>query len=254
MRRMVTPAPEPVTPFPPRGVRLPVLRQHWTDAVFLHWEIDPAAARPHLPPGTDVDVVDGRTYVGLVGITMRVAGPIGPALPWVGRFVQVNVRLYTVDAAGRRGVAFRSLDAPRLLPAAAGRCAWGLPYVWCRGGGGRRGDVVTYAVRRRGAVGTGTRFAVRVGERVEPTALVHWLTARWALHWAAWGRTWWEPLAHDPWVLHRAEVVHLEDSLVAAAGLPPPAGPPVSVRYAAAARSAVGIPRPVRAGNPGRAP
>ena len=44
------------------------------------------------------------------------AGSASPAVPYLGTFPETNVRLYSVDAHGRRGVVFRSLDASRLIP------------------------------------------------------------------------------------------------------------------------------------------
>ena len=56
----------------------------------------------------------------------------GPAVPWAGTFLETNVRLYSVDAAGRRGVVFLSLDADRAVAVAAARGGFGLPYRWSR--------------------------------------------------------------------------------------------------------------------------
>ena len=48
---------------------------------------------------------------------------VGPAAPWAGTFLETNVRLYSVDATGRRGVVFLSLDADRAVAVAAARAA-----------------------------------------------------------------------------------------------------------------------------------
>lgn len=49
-------------------------------------------------------------------------------LPYPGRFVEVNVRLYSRGADGSRGVVFLSMDAPRLPVVLAARTL-GIPYV-----------------------------------------------------------------------------------------------------------------------------
>lgn len=49
--------------------------------------------------------------------------------------------------------------------------------------------------------------------------LEHFLTARWGLHVAHLGRAWYLPNTHLPWPLRRAEVIELEDELVASVGL-----------------------------------
>lgn len=215
--------PEPLTPTPPRPVRRAVFTQHWGDLAFLHWPVDPAAVAPLLPPGTTPDLHDGVTWVGLVPFAMSRVGILGtPPLPYLSAFAETNVRLYAVDGTGRRGVVFRSLEAERLLPVLAARAAYHLPYTWARMRLERDGDRRTYTTSRRWPAprGAGGRVALRVGERVEPDALTNFLTARWGLY-SSWygGRTAWAPVDHPAWPLHRAEVLELDDDLVAAAGL-----------------------------------
>ena len=136
---------EPVTPTAPRPAGRVLFTQGWRDVAFLHWAVDPARVAPLLPPGTRPDEHDGATYVGLVPFRMRRIGLLGtPGLPWVGSFLETNVRLYSVDEQGRRGVVFASLDAERLLPVLAARWVAGLPYLAARMRFARVGDVVTY--------------------------------------------------------------------------------------------------------------
>jgi hypothetical protein len=239
-------ATEPITPEPPRRVRVPLMGQRWHDVVFLHWETDPGAARDRLPPGVDLDLFDGRAYVGLVALTMDVALLGRVPLPYVGSFPELNVRLYTVDRQGRRGISFCSMDAGRRLPAVAGRWVYGLPYRWADATVRRHRETVSYDLRRRwpGQDHPGCRLTARVGGRIaRPDALDDFLTARWVLHWAAMGRTWWCPVDHPRWALHTATVESLEDELVAAAGLPVSGGP-VSVRYSPGTRARIGPPGP----------
>src|SRR5436189_68825 len=83
---------------------------------------EPAAVQRFFPPGTRPDVFEGRTYVGLVPFRMVGTGlPHGPAVPYLGSFLETNIRLYSIDEAGRRGVVFRSLDANRLAVVATAR-------------------------------------------------------------------------------------------------------------------------------------
>jgi uncharacterized protein YqjF (DUF2071 family) len=71
-----------------------------------------------------------------------------------------------------------------------------------------------------------------VGEPIaRPTPLERFLTARWGLHAAWYGRTLYLPNEHPPWPLFRAEPLDLDEDLIVAAGLPAPGAPPVSVLY-----------------------
>jgi uncharacterized protein YqjF (DUF2071 family) len=226
---------EPVTALPSRALRRAVTAQRWEHLSFLHWPVAPEAVAPLLPPGTRPDTLDGVTWVGLIGFRMVGIGlGVGPGVPYLGTFCETNVRLYSVDGLGRRAVVFRSLDAERLLPVAVAQVALRLPYQWSRMRMARDGDTFTYTCRRRGPAhrGVRSRMVVRAGEPIgSPTDLEHFLTARWALHTRAHGRTRYLPNAHPRWPLHRAELLELDDELVAAAGLPQVQGPPPSVLY-----------------------
>ncbi|EGX57531.1 hypothetical protein SZN_22441 [Streptomyces zinciresistens K42] len=240
-----------MTPDAPAGIRLPLLTQEWLDLTFVHWAMEPDTVARLLPPGTVPDVHDGMTYAGLVAFRMHRVGWLRlPGVPYLGSFPETNVRLYSVDAHGRRGVVFRSMDAARLIPVVMGRTVFRLPYLWSRMSVRTAGDLVTYRSSRRwpGPRGAACRITVRTGARIgEPTALEHFLTARWGMHNAFFGEP--APLAYLPnhhprWPLYRAELVECREDLVAAAGLPAPGAPAVSVLYSP------GV--PVRLGRPAR--
>lgn len=241
-------APEPVTPDAPGLAGRTLLTQSWLDLAFLHWAVDPEAVAPLLPAGALPDVLDGVTYVGLVAFRMYRIGWLGlPGLPYLGTFPETNVRLYSVDAHGRRGVVFRSLEASRLLPVVTARAGFRLPYVWAKMSVRRDGDVFDYASRRRwpGPAGARSRITVRVGAPVaEPTALEHFVTARWGLHNAWFNRPMYLPNEHPRWPLYRAELLRCEQDLIGAAGLPQPAGPPDSVLYSPGVPVRFGAPAP----------
>jgi uncharacterized protein YqjF (DUF2071 family) len=226
---------EAVTPETARPVRRPWLVQRWHDLTFLHWAVPPAVVAPFLPPGTSPDTLDGVTYVGLIGFRMVKLGLLrGPGLPYLGTFCETNVRLYSVDRQGRRAVVFLSLDAARLIPVLTAQATLRLPYKWSRMRLQKTDGLVRYSSSRlwpgpRKAI---NHMTVRVGKRIaEPTPVEHFVTARWGLHTRAWGRTLHLPNEHPRWPLHRAELLDLDDSLIASTGFPAPAEPPVSVLY-----------------------
>ena len=211
---------------PPDDVRPVLLRQVWRDVAFLHWPLDPAVAAPLLPPGTRPDVLAGVTYVGVVSLRIvRTAPAVGPALPWAGAFDEVNVRLYSVDGRGRRGVVFLRMDAGRLLPVLAARALPRLPYVWSRTGVQRDDEPYVSFVGRH------LRLVLRIGAPVEPGPLDAFVTARWGLHTRVAGSTVYLPVAHEPWHLRTAELVDLAGDPLQSAGLPAAAGPPVGALF-----------------------
>ncbi|MGW1342426.1 YqjF family protein [Kribbella sp. NPDC002412] len=203
------------------GLRGPrILRQWWRDLTFLHWAVQPAAVAHFFPPGVRPDTFEGHTYVGLVPFRMTDTGLArGPAVPYFGSFLETNIRLYSIDSTGRRGVVFLSLDADRLAVVAAARTVFGLPYRWARMTRVADGDhhAYTSTLRRTRASVT---VEVQVGEPVEPGPLEHFLTARWGLHTHRAGQTWYLPNHHPAWSLHAADLLRFEDrDLLASVGL-----------------------------------
>lgn len=230
----------------PEAPKLPrprILRQRWLDLTFVHWAVEPADVARFFPPGTRPDTFEGRTYVGLVPFRMVGTGlPYGPGVPYLGSFLETNIRLYSVDETGRRGVVFLSLDADRLAVVAAARSVFGLPYRWARMTHERTGNHHAYSstVRRSGAHAT---IGVEVGERLPAGPLEDFLTARWGLHVHRAGRTWYLPNEHPPWILHTANLTELNaDELLRSVGLVPSGREPDQVAFSAGVPAAFGAP------------
>jgi uncharacterized protein len=237
--------PEPIRRTAPPLTGRAIAAQHWSDLAFVHWRADPARVAPLLPPGVVPDEHDGSTWVGLIPFRLHRASLFGgPPVPVIGEFIEVNVRLYAVDARGRRGVVFRSLEASRLLAVLAARAAFGLPYRWAATSLRREGDTLIFDSRRH-VGGTRSHLVVRSGEPVGADTLADFLTARWGMFTRLRGRTVFVPNEHEPWPLHTAELVELSDELVGAAGLPGLVDrPPDSVLYSPGVATRFG--RPLR--------
>ena len=241
-------------PDPPELPLPAIMDQRWLDAVFLHWRIPESSAARFMPPGVEPDVFDGSSWVGLIGFRMKGAGiGRGPGIPYLGSFNEVNVRLYSREPDGTRGVVFLSLDADRLPVVLAARQA-GIPYVWSRirswgtppgtppegMGGGTSG----YSVSRF-RKGASSRFSVIPDPRsVAGDPLSIHVTARFGLHSRFYGRTIQIPNTHEPWALHHADVHELQDGLISSAGIEV-GGPPESVLYSPGVRTQFGWPRVV---------
>jgi len=215
---------EPISRIAPTLPGRAIASQRWSDLTFLHWRVEPNRVAPLLPSGVRPDIFDGATWVGLIPFLLDRATLFGsPPVPYVGSFVEVNVRLYGVDESGRRGVVFLSLEASRLAAVLAARAVFGLPYQWARTrmtvtAEAGVGDTISYSSRRHGG-GPSSRILSRPGERIEPDSLADFLTARWGLFTAHRGRTIFLPNEHEPWEVHSAELLELDDELVSAAGL-----------------------------------
>ena len=249
---------DPIQATTTHPVARPLLTMRWELLSYVHWALDPATVQAVLPPGLTVDTFEGRAYVGLVpfrmgGIRVHPPGRSTSAVPLPqGTSPETNVRTYVVGPDGGRGVHFDSLDVTRLAPTLVAQGGYRLPYAWSRMALGVRGDRRAYRSARRWPAprGAASHLEVAVGPRLaddEVTALDRFLTARWSLY-AVTGRgtVLRAHVDHEPWPLHAAEVVHLRDELVAAAGYGPlTSRSPDHVRAAEAVTVRVGAPRVV---------
>lgn len=241
---------EAVTIEPVRRVRRPIMLQGWHDLTAVHWRYDPAIVQRLLPDGFTVDTIDGSAWVGLIPFHMhRVRFPHLPAFGPLSTFPETNVRTYLVDPAGRRAVWFCSLDITRLVTALVARASYRLPYCWAQMAIEGTGVDRTYTSRRRWPRGeASSRTRVRIGDVIAPedlTELDHWLTARWALGTTFGKQLMWADVDHAAWPIHHAEVVELDQTLLAAAGLPEPEGEPIA-RWSPGVEVRIGLPSRVR--------
>jgi uncharacterized protein YqjF (DUF2071 family) len=220
----------------------------WERLTFLHWSFEPSAVQRLLPAGLTVDTFDGQAWVGLVPFQMWVAPPRLPALPWLGRFCETNVRTYVRDQHGRAGVWFFSLEAARLPAVVAARSTYRLPYYWAGMRLEATSERVSYTTRRRwpGPRSAGGTVVVRPADLIpaaDVTDLEHFLTARWRLFSHASGGTLrYADAEHPRWPLQRAELEVCDDTLLTAAGLPSAVGAPL-VHYSPGVEVRIGLPR-----------
>jgi uncharacterized protein YqjF (DUF2071 family) len=213
-------------------VRRPVMRQGWRHLTFLHWRYPPDLVQALLPAGLTVETMDGAAWVGLIPFLMTgVRAPGVPALPWLSRFPETNVRTYVRGPDGGTGIWFLSLDAARLPAVLTARATYGLPYFWSDMAVGVTATALTYRSRRRWPGPRGARCDADVtpGEPLAPSQggpAEVFLTARFRLYSRFAGRLVQAEAEHEPWTLHRGRVDRLDQNLVRSAGLPEPVGEP----------------------------
>jgi uncharacterized protein len=225
---------------------------HWWDELtFLHWSFEPDAVQRLLPPGLTAQTFEGRAWVGLVPFFLRVGLPGVPSAPWLSRFAETNVRTYVTSDDGTQGIWFFSLDAARLGAVVVARATYRLPYFWSKMSIERGGSTISYRCARRwpGPRGARSDVVIEVGDpftATELTELDHFLTARWALFSAPRTGLRHAAASHDPWPLHRARAVRVEDELLRAAGLPATTDAPL-VHYSPTVEVRIGWPSRIEA-------
>lgn len=210
------------------------MHQTWRDLLFLHWRFDAGLIQRTLPPGLAVDTFDGSAWVGIVPFRMCHVRPVGcPPVPGISDFLELNVRTYVYDAAGRPGVWFYSLDA-NCWPAVLGaRWSYHLPYHWARMTFRRdpQNGRIHYASRRRAAPETSAteliyaRRGIAVASH-DPASLPYFLLERYFLFAFRSGRLFTGQVAHHPYEVSGAEVPRWDTRMLALNDLPMPTRDP----------------------------
>ena len=139
------------------GSKKPVGYQSWHDLLFVHWRVPADVCQRLLPARLAVDTWQGSAWIGLVAFHMSGVRPRWfPAIPYVSRFPETNLRTYVRSAGNEPGIWFFSLEAARLPAVLAARAGWQLPYHWARMRVKRQCNRVRYTSRRlldRGGAG-----------------------------------------------------------------------------------------------------
>jgi hypothetical protein len=187
------------------------VRMVWHDLLFAHWPVEPAALRPLLPPGLELDTFDGAAWLGIVPFRMSgIRHYFLPPLPGVSAFPELNVRTYVV-ASGKPGVWFLSLDAASRIAVTAARRFYHLAYraaqMSCQA---EPGGWIAYRSRRLERAHPPAEFTARYrglrGGAAVDDPLASWLTARYCLYSAdPRGGVWRGEIQHVPWTLEAAE-------------------------------------------------
>jgi uncharacterized protein YqjF (DUF2071 family) len=113
----------------------PLFHADWLSAVFLHFELDPAALQRAVPFA--LDLRDGRAFVSLVAFSLRRMRPRGTGrlgqlvLSPVGTSEFLNVRAY-VRHRGEPGIFFLAEWLNNSLAVRLGPRTFGLPYRFGR--------------------------------------------------------------------------------------------------------------------------
>jgi hypothetical protein len=216
----------------PEPIDRAVMVQRWDRLTFLHRPCDPDVVRRVLPGGLEIDTFNGAAWIGLIAFRLTVRAPGLPALPWISRFAEVNVRTYVRGPDGRRGIWFLSLDADRLAAVTVARRWYRIPYVWGATHLIEMPGAVRYESHRRwpGSPGAELRLTIAPTGPILPsnvTELERFLTCRWRLYSPALLdlpatriRFVATQVEHPPWPLHRAHVLEFSEDLLEAAGLP----------------------------------
>jgi len=108
------------------------LTAEWRSLLMVNYRMDPAVLEPLVPPGVELDELDGQTYVSLVGFLFLHTRLMGLPIPFHRDFEEFNLRFYVRRRVGsevRRGVVFVKEIVPMRAIAWTARTFYNEPYV-----------------------------------------------------------------------------------------------------------------------------
>ncbi len=219
-----------------------VMRPAWHHLLFLHWETQAEALQQLLPAGLEVDLFDGRAYVGLVPFTMRHLRPRGlPHLPHLSHghenFHEVNVRTYVRHPHYGPGVWFFSLDAASSLAVCAARLWYKLPYFYASMSlnSRRTAQSTIYDYHSQRCWPRPVPAACNISyaptgtpTQATPGTLEYFLVERYLLYSYSRGHLFAGRVRHKPYPLQEANVFSFEENLIRASNIQRPDSMPLA--------------------------
>jgi hypothetical protein len=199
--------------------------QSWLDLLFAHWRVDAEQLRRVVPPGLELETIDGSAWIGVTPFEVRALRlRLTVPAPYVSIFPELNVRTYvTVD--GKPGIYFLSLDAGSRLAVVTARRSYRFPYFHARMSVRRDGEAIHYDSERLPGSGPPARFEASYTPRGKPFVGVpgslEWkLTERYCAYTLdEKGRTLRAEIHHRPWELREAEAEIAENTMTAPFGI-----------------------------------
>jgi uncharacterized protein YqjF (DUF2071 family) len=196
-----------------------LLAQRWSDLLFAHWPVEPAALAKRLPQGVEPDLHEGQAWVAIVAFRMVGTRPApAPARLALAPIPELNVRTY-VRVGGVPGVWFLSLDASSTFFVTAGRALYGLPYRLARMTTLVEGERVHYLSSRDDSAFAACYEPCGPSRHAWPRSLEHFLVERYRLFSERRGRLITAVVAHERWPLQPARA-GIDVNRMAPAGLP----------------------------------
>mgnify|MGYP001193431414 CR=1 FL=1 len=108
------------------------LVQEWRNLTFMHWQVEPEKLLPYIPKGLELDLFQGKAYVGTIPFVMKNVRPrLLPSIPGISTFPEFNIRTYVVRD-GIPGVLFLTLDAQSRITCWHAPRKYGLPYRYAK--------------------------------------------------------------------------------------------------------------------------
>jgi len=201
-------------PFP-MPTRPHALVQEWRNLTFMHWEVDIDKLLPHIPEGLEIDLFEGKAFVGTIPFVMKKVRPrLLPSVPGISTFPEFNVRTY-VTKNGKAGILFLTLDAQSRITCWYAPRTYGLPYRYAKCRLTVDGDLYSWKSKRSsdGLELEGECRAIGKKTQASKGSIEEFLFERYSLYTNHKGSLNMAYTQHEPWIFQEGEATILKNSL-----------------------------------------
>ncbi len=191
------------------------LVQEWKNLTFMHWEVDPEKLARYIPEGLEMDLFEGKAFIGTIPFMMTNVRPrLAFTMPGISTFPEVNIRTY-VKRGEKGGVLFLTLEAQSFVTCTYAPRAYGLPYKYSKGRIEAREGEYIWETSRKG--GTHKLVGKCEWEKQEdgalPDTLEEFLFERYCLYTVHRGKLCIAHTQHEPWKFGLGNAVLQSNSL-----------------------------------------
>ena len=192
------------------------LNQNWKGLTFMHWEVDPNILRKHIPNDLEIELFQGKAYIGTIPFKMENVRPrLLPSVSLISNFPEFNIRTY-VKKNGKSGVFFLTLDAQSHVTCFYAPFAYSLPYRYakCNFEKNDEGGYNWYSKRKKNGVSLkGKSISKGPILQAEKNSLEEFLFERYCLYVHHKGKTCRAYTYHEPWKYRIGEAEIIENTL-----------------------------------------
>ncbi|QFF97672.1 DUF2071 domain-containing protein [Psychrobacillus glaciei] len=193
-----------------------IMTQVWHDVLFLHWPVSPDDLVEHIPPELELDLYNGRAWIGLIFFKVKGNRPrLTPSILGFSSFLELNVRTY-VTFEGKVGVHFFSLDANNSLIVKLSTLGGFLPFRHAKISLKRRKNKFTIQSIYRDKKTIREVFVTTfesMPSSIESNPFERWLTERYHLWTKTKDQLFRVDIRHSPWILQNVTGRVIENSM-----------------------------------------
>ncbi|MFC5541612.1 MAG: DUF2071 domain-containing protein [Bacilli bacterium] len=205
-----------------------LMKQTWSDILFLHYPVKKEVLELHLPPNLELDTYEGTGWVTIVPYMMKASGFRGlPSIPMGAGIPGINVRTY-VKAGEKPGIYFFKLAIRNRLAAIAAKSFFQLPYLYMDISLRRTGETVCFESRAH-PIPLVCEYRVQSpASPVEKGSLGEWLLERYCFYTTGpKGKLLRGDIFHESWIIQNIDLIGMENNIFSTFRLNPQSFRPV---------------------------